>query len=80
MRKISTRILVQALALLLLMGCIPMRTYAAASENWITYAADSYAGGTGTADDPYQIATPEQLAKLAADTNSALCPSCLPSY
>ena len=72
MRKISTRILVQALALLLLMGCIPMRTYAAASENWITYAADSYAGGTGTADDPYQIATPEQLAKLAADTNSAV--------
>lgn len=54
------------------MGCIPMRTSAAAGENWITYAAENYAGGTGTADDPYQIATPEQLAKLAADTNSAV--------
>lgn len=54
------------------MGCIPMRTSAAAGENWITYAAENYAGGTGAADDPYQIATPEQLAKLAADTNSAV--------
>ena len=72
MRKISTRILVHAFAVLLLMGCIPMRTSAAAGENWITYAAENYAGGTGTADDPYQIATPEQLAKLAADTNSAV--------
>ncbi len=54
------------------MGYIPMRTSAAAGENWITYAAENYAGGTGTADDPYQIATPEQLAKLAADTNSAV--------
>lgn len=72
MRKISTRILVHAFAVLLLMGYIPMRTSAAAGENWITYAAENYAGGTGTADDPYQIATPEQLAKLAADTNSAV--------
>lgn len=34
---------------------------------WINYAAGSYAGGTGTEDDPYQIATAEQLAKLARD-------------
>ena len=54
------------------MGYIPMRTSAAAGENWITYAAENYAVGTGTADDPNQISTPEQLAKLAADTNSAV--------
>lgn len=38
------------------------------TDSWIDYAADSYAGGTGTEDDPYLIATPEQLAKLSADT------------
>ncbi len=36
---------------------------------WTDLAADSFDGGTGTADDPYQIATAEQLAKLAKDVN-----------
>jgi hypothetical protein len=30
--------------------------------------AAQFAGGTGTADDPYQIATPEQLMSIGADT------------
>lgn len=34
---------------------------------WEHYAADNYAGGSGTAADPYQIATPEQLMKLAVE-------------
>lgn len=34
---------------------------------WKDAAADSYAGGTGSADDPYLIETPEQLAKMWAD-------------
>lgn len=54
-------------------------TNAAASDNttaakdnypataWEHYAADEYAGGTGTKDDPYLIATPEQLMKLAVE-------------
>lgn len=29
------------------------------------YYADSFAGGTGTANDPYLISTPEQLGRLA---------------
>ena len=37
---------------------------------WSDYAATDFAGGTGTVDDPYKIATAEQLAKLAADINS----------
>ena len=37
---------------------------------WTDSAATTFAGGSGTKDDPYQIATPEQLAKLAADVNS----------
>ena len=32
--------------------------------------AQNYAGGSGTKDDPYQIATAEQLAKLARDVNN----------
>lgn len=37
-------------------------------EYWIDFAADSYAGGSGTEADPYLIETPEQLAKLVMDT------------
>lgn len=34
-------------------------------ENWIDKASETYAGGTGTESDPYQISTPEQFAHLA---------------
>lgn len=34
---------------------------------WEHYAADNYDGGTGTADDPYLIATPEQFMKLVVE-------------
>lgn len=39
------------------------------SPVWDGSVADSFAGGTGTEEDPYQIATPAQLAKLAQDVN-----------
>ena len=35
------------------------------SGNWQDHYASAFAGGSGTAADPYQIATPEQLAYLA---------------
>ena len=35
------------------------------SSDWLDCAADEYAGGSGTETDPYLIATPAQLAKLA---------------
>lgn len=38
-------------------------------ESWIDHAADGFAGGTGTEDDPYLIATAEQLAYLAKTVN-----------
>ena len=38
-------------------------------ELWIDFAADSYAGGSGTEADPYLIETPEQLAKLVMETS-----------
>ena len=37
---------------------------------WEHYAADNYAGGTGTADDPYLISTPEQFMKLAVEVEN----------
>lgn len=39
-------------------------TVADTVDVWDGTTADGYAGGTGTAEDPYQIATPEQLARL----------------
>lgn len=37
---------------------------------WDGTVADAYAGGNGTLENPYQIATPEQLALLAEQTNN----------
>ena len=34
-------------------------------ENWTDHMADTYAGGTGTKEDPYLISTPEELARLS---------------
>lgn len=39
---------------------------------WDGTVADAYEGGTGTEEDPYQIATPQQLALLAYETNNGL--------
>ena len=38
---------------------------------WDGTVADSWAGGTGTKDDPYRISTPEQLARLVKQTMSS---------
>ena len=37
---------------------------------WDGTVATSYDGGDGTPENPYQIATPEQLALLAQQTNT----------
>ena len=39
---------------------------------WDGTVAEAYDGGNGTAEDPYQIATPQQLALLAQQTNDGL--------
>lgn len=43
-----------------------------ATEKWTDFAEPDFAGGTGTKDDPYQIATAGQLAKLAEEVNSGI--------
>lgn len=39
-------------------------------NNWIHFAAEGFASGSGSADDPFIIETPEQLAYLAKYVNS----------
>ncbi|MCL2739422.1 MAG: hypothetical protein FWE30_08265, partial [Bacteroidales bacterium] len=39
-------------------------------ENWIDHAADGFAGGSGTREDPFLVSTPEQLAYLAKRVNT----------
>lgn len=70
------RVLSVLLSLGLVIGMIPMTAKAETTEEeskkWSDYVAESFASGTGTKEDPYQIATPEQLAKLAVDVNSGV--------
>ena len=57
----------------LVLGLLPGLSLTAKAEttgNWIDSAASEYAGGTGAVDDPYQIATVEQLAYLAKQVNA----------
>ena len=70
MKKMLNRLASFALAVLVAAGVLSagiVPADAVPTENWIDYAADDFAGGSGTAGDPYQIATAEQLAKLAKD-------------
>ena len=69
------RVLSLVLSMIVCIVMMPMAVFAEtpAAEPagvWSDYAEDAFAGGTGTVDAPYQIATAGQLAKLAADINS----------
>lgn len=71
------KIIPMILCLLLCMAFTPAAAFADNAKTapdgiWTDYAAANFAEGSGTKDDPYQIATPEQLAKLAADINSGV--------
>lgn len=48
---------------------VSAQTTLPASSLWQAYAADSFAGGDGTYKKPYEIATAEQLALIAASVN-----------
>ena len=61
------------LALCLVMALVPMTAFAEDAQNinvWDGSTAAAFAGGTGTAEDPYQIANGAQLAYLASSVNS----------
>lgn len=72
------KIIPMIVCLMLCMAFMPAAAYADNAKTtpaeppgiWTDHAAAAFAGGSGTAEDPYQIATPQQMAKLAADINS----------
>lgn len=55
------------LALSLCVGLCLVGAKEAPEGIWTDHAATGFDGGSGTAEDPYRIATPEQLALLAAN-------------
>lgn len=73
---ISRKILCLVLSLCMLAAFVPLTASAAGEEVpqglWTDYAAQSFAGGAGTKEDPYRISSAEQLALLAADVNSGV--------
>ena len=62
------------LSLLVSMGLaaslVPVSVFADGTEVWDGSIAESFAGGKGTKDDPYQIATGSQLAYFAKRVNA----------
>ena len=61
------------LALCLVMALVPVSAFAEDAQNinvWDGSTAAAFAGGTGTAEDPYQIANGAQLAYLASSVNN----------
>ena len=62
------------LSLLVTMGLaaslVPVSVFADGTEVWDGSVAESFAGGKGTKDDPYQIATGSQLAYFAKKVNA----------
>lgn len=68
--KLLNRVLAALLSVMLIFGLLPTTVFAndtVPDGNWSDYAAENFAGGSGTKEDPYQIATAEQLAKLSND-------------
>ena len=73
--KKNCRIICLALAICLIAACFSIMALGADEAHeglWTDYAADAFDGGSGTKDDPYKIATAEQLALLAKDVNSGV--------
>ena len=67
------KILSLLFALCLVMALVPMTAFAEDAQNinvWDGSTAAAFAGGTGTAENPYQIANGAELAYLASSVNS----------
>lgn len=75
------RIVSLLLSMIVCIAMMPVAVFADETEEgtvgkpvgvWTDYATESFAGGSGTEVEPYQIETAGQLAKLAADVNSGV--------
>ena len=78
--KTREKLLSLLLSFGLILGMIPMTAFAEnAAETWLDFAATDFAGGSGTKDDPYQIATAEQDRKSTRLNSSHANESRMPS-
>ena len=72
--KTKKKFLTILLTVCLVMAMIPMTVLAADevqdSDTWDGSVATAFAGGTGAAEDPYQISSGAELAYLASAVNS----------
>ena len=70
--KLKRTVVAIVLCICTVVTCLPMLTSAenVPEGKWTDYAAGSFAGGSGTKEDPYKIATAEQLALLAKQVNA----------
>ncbi len=71
--KMKKKLFSLLLTLCLVMALVPMAAFAEEAQNisvWDGSTAAAFAGGTGTAEDPYQIANGAQLAYLASCVNN----------
>lgn len=59
-----------ALSLIFSLGTANLLTPSALSAAWDGSTAETYAGGSGTQDDPYLVSTAAQLRKAAGETNN----------
>ncbi len=55
----------------LLAGLLPAASFAAESAKWDGTVAEAFAGGSGTKEDPYQIANGAQLALLSEQADKS---------
>ena len=64
------KILILLVTMGLAASLVPVSVFADGTEVWDGSVAESFAGGKGTKDDPYQIATGSQLAYFAKRVNA----------
>lgn len=71
--NITKRWISLTLSIAMLVLLVPAAAFAASAptDTWDNHVAWSIEKGSGTEEDPYQISTPEELALLASDINSA---------
>lgn len=70
-KKYGSKFMAILLTLVIVVGLIPVTTITASAAAWGGSTASAFAGGDGSSGTPYQIATGEQLAYMAAVINGA---------
>lgn len=68
--NLFTYVLLDMKKLITLFSALLVAASLPAQISWTIFAANEFAGGSGTEEDPYLISTPNQLAKIAKDCDN----------